>query len=179
MAIESSDADLAARIGQGDPEAEAEVCRRMAPRIRLYGLRHLRSAAAADDLVQQVLLRVLETLRSGGVRDTGKVPHFVLGMSRTMVFDQRRTTHRQERILATFASDLIPAPLPESSIDSGQLARCVQSLKERERSVVVHTFYDEHTAAEVGAFLGISEANVRVIRHRAIRQLRTCMESTS
>lgn len=179
MAIESSDADLAARIGQGDPEAEAEVCRRMAPRIRLYGLRHLRSAAAADDLVQQVLLKVLETLRSSGVRDTGKLPHFVLGMSRMMVFDQRRTIHRQERILATFASDLIPAPLPESSIDSGQLARCVQSLKERERSVVVHTFYDEHTAAEVGAFLGISEANVRVIRHRAIRQLRTCMESTS
>ena len=45
--------------------------------------------------------------------------------------------------------------------------------------MVVLTFYDEQTAAEVGAFLGISEANVRVIRHRAIRQLRACMESTS
>ncbi len=129
--------------------------------------------------LQQVLLKVLETLRSCGVRDTGKLPHFVLGMSRMMVVDQRRTAHRQERIRATFASDLIPAPAPEPPIDSGQLARCVQALKERERSVVVHTFYDDHTAAEVGAFLGISEANVRVIRHRAIRQLRTCMESIS
>lgn len=179
MATESSDADLAVRVGKGDPEAEAEVCRRMAPRIRLYGLRHLRSAAAADDLVQQVLLKVLETLRSSGVRETGKLPHFVLGMSRMMVVDQRRTAHRQERILATFASDLIPAPSTEPPVDSGQLARCVQSLKERERSVIVHTFYDEHTAAEAGASLGISEANVRVIRHRAIRQLRACMESVA
>ena len=37
------------------------------------------------------------------------------------------------------------------------------------------TFYDEHTAAEAAAFLGISEGNVRVIRHRAIQQLRACM----
>ena len=63
MYVELSDADLAPRIAGGDREAEAEMCRRMAPRIRLYGLRHLRSAPAADDLVQQVLLTVLEALR--------------------------------------------------------------------------------------------------------------------
>jgi DNA-directed RNA polymerase specialized sigma24 family protein len=40
------------------------------------------------------------------------------------------------------------------------------------------TFYDEQTAAETARFLGISEANVRVIRHRAIQQLRTCMGAT-
>jgi DNA-directed RNA polymerase specialized sigma24 family protein len=41
------------------------------------------------------------------------------------------------------------------------------------------TFYDEQTAAETAGFLGISEANVRVIRHRAIQQLRDCMGSTA
>jgi RNA polymerase sigma-70 factor (ECF subfamily) len=51
----------------------------------------------------------------------------------------------------------------------------VQSLKERERSIVVMTFYDEQTGADVASFLGVSEANVRVIRHRAIHQLRDCM----
>jgi RNA polymerase sigma-70 factor, ECF subfamily len=42
----------------------------------------------------------------------------------------------------------------------------------------VMTFYDEQTAAETAGFLGISEANVRVIRHRAIQQLRACMGAT-
>jgi RNA polymerase sigma-70 factor (ECF subfamily) len=51
----------------------------------------------------------------------------------------------------------------------------VQNLKERERTVVVMTFYDEQTGADVAGFLGVSEANVRVIRHRAIHQLRECM----
>jgi RNA polymerase sigma-70 factor (ECF subfamily) len=51
----------------------------------------------------------------------------------------------------------------------------VQNLKERERAVVVMTFYNEETGADVARFLGVSEANVRVIRHRAIHQLRDCM----
>jgi DNA-directed RNA polymerase specialized sigma24 family protein len=40
------------------------------------------------------------------------------------------------------------------------------------------SFYDEQTAADVGRFLNTSEANVRVIRHRAIRLLRDCMGVT-
>ena len=51
----------------------------MAPRIRLYGLRHLRSATAADDLVQQVLLNLLEALRAGRLREPDKLAQFVLG----------------------------------------------------------------------------------------------------
>jgi RNA polymerase sigma factor (sigma-70 family) len=60
-------------------------------------------------------------------------------------------------------------------LDYEQLARCVQNLKERVRAVVVMSFYDEQTGADVASFLGVSEANVRVIRHRAIHQLRDCM----
>jgi RNA polymerase sigma-70 factor (ECF subfamily) len=169
------DADLAPRIADGDREAEAELCRRMAPRIRLYGLRHLRSSPAADDLVQHVLLKVLESLRSARLREAGKLAHFVLGTCRVTVLDGRRSAQRQEELLAMFGGDLVPDAPPMPKLDDRQLARCVQGLKERERSVVVMTFYDEQTAAETAGALGISEANVRVIRHRALQQLRVCM----
>jgi RNA polymerase sigma-70 factor (ECF subfamily) len=95
------------------------------------------------------------------------------------VLDLRRSSRRQDELLAMFGSDLVPDPPPMPTVDDRQLARCVQALKERERSVVVMTFYDEQTAAETARFLGISEANVRVIRHRAMRQLRACLEATS
>ena len=107
-----SDADLAVRIADGDAEAEAEVCRRMGPRIRLYGLRHLRSASAADDLVQQVLLKMLEALRAGRLREPEKLAQFALGTCRMTVVDLRRTVRRQERLLAEFGADLIPDPPP-------------------------------------------------------------------
>ena len=94
-------------------------------------------AAAADDLVQQVLLTVLEALRSGGVRESGKLPHFVLGTCRMTVLALRRVARRQERLLAEFRADLVPPPPPVPQLDGAQLASCIQRLKERERSVVV------------------------------------------
>src|SRR4029079_19349709 len=60
---------VAAAGGGPDSAAEAELYRRLAPRVRLYGLRHLRDRAAAADLVQQVLLMTLERLRAGEVRE--------------------------------------------------------------------------------------------------------------
>jgi RNA polymerase sigma-70 factor (ECF subfamily) len=174
------DSDLARRIATapGDRDAEAELCRRFAPRIRLYGLRHLRSAAAAADLVQDVLLMTLTKLRAGALRDSGKLASFILGTCRQRVIDGRRGGHRRERILETFS-----ASLPEFAEETGEppdvqrLEACLARLAERERSVLIMTFYDERPAEEVGTALGISPGNVRVIRHRGIEKLRQCVEA--
>ena len=177
MNTELEDAELVRQIGLGsDREAEAELFRRMAPRIRLYGLRHLRDEHAAEDLTQQVLITTLEALRAGRLREPEKLASFVLGTCRMMVLDLRRGAHRKDRLLQQFGPDLLKPVQPSiPDLDHDQLTRCVQNLKERERAVVVMTFYDEQTGADVARFLGISEANVRVIRHRAIHQLRQCM----
>ena len=82
MDIVLNDAELVRQVGAGDREAEAELCRRMGPRIRLYGLRHLRDAHAAEDLTQQVLITTLEALRAGRLREPEKLASFVLGTCR-------------------------------------------------------------------------------------------------
>ena len=177
MDIEVSDTELVRQISSGSArEAEAELFRRMAPRIRRYGLRHLRNEPASEDLTQEVLIRTLEALRAGRLREPDKLASFVLGTCRMTVLDLRRNAQRRERLLERFGADLL-APVQPSAplLDHEQLTRCVQNLKERERSVVVMTFYDEQTGADVASFLGVSEANLRVIRHRAIHQLRDCM----
>ncbi len=174
--IELSDAELVRQIGSGDSEAEGELFRRMARRIHLYGLRHLRDVAAAEDLTQQVLITTLEALRAGRLREPEKLASFVLGTCRMTVLDLRRGAQRKERILQQYGVDLpIAAPMSTEHLDKDQLRRCVQNLNERERSVVMMTFYDEQAGAEVASLLGISEANVRVVRHRAIHRLRDCL----
>jgi RNA polymerase sigma-70 factor, ECF subfamily len=65
-------------------EAEAELCRRFAPRVRLYGLRHLRTEDRAADLVQSVLLAVLEAARAGRIAEPEHVGRFVLGTCRNV-----------------------------------------------------------------------------------------------
>lgn len=61
---------------------------------------------------------------------------------------------------------------------TGRLEQCLERLPERERAVLVMTFYDDRPAEEVGATLGLSAGNVRVIRHRGIERLRVCMNVT-
>lgn len=177
MDVGLGDAELVRRIGSGsDREAEAELFRRMAPRIQLYGLRHLRQAHASDDLTQQVLITTLGALRAGRLRDPEKLASFVLGTCRMTVLDLRRGAQRKKRLLEQFGADLLTPTQPSMPyLDHEQLTHCVANLKERERTVIVMSFYDERVCADVASFLGVSEANVRVIRHRAIRQLRECM----
>ena len=176
------DGALARRIagarGAPDAHAEAELYRRLAPRVRLYGLRHLRDRQAAADLVQQVLLMTLQRLRAGEVREPERIASFVLGACRMTVIEMKRGERRREELLEKWtpaaAEATYEAPEP-MVLDPDRLAGCLERLPERERSVVVMSFFAEKPAEEVGAELGISGGNVRVIRHRALGRLRDCM----
>jgi RNA polymerase sigma-70 factor, ECF subfamily len=180
--VESSDGDLAravaARAAGVAEAAESELYRRFAPRVRLYGLRHLRDEDEARDLSQQVMLLVIEKLRSGAIRDADQIASFVLGVSRTMAKDWKRLDWRREKLRETFLpASMVEAPARDATLDLDHLEACLARLADRERMVVLLTFYAEKTGSEVGKELRLTEGNVRVIRHRAIERLRTCMTS--
>src|SRR5580765_1813973 len=140
MEIELSDAELVRRIGAGEREAEAELFHRMAPRIRLYGLRHLRDVPASEDLTQTVVITIIEALRQGRLREPEKLAAFVLGTCRMTILDMRSGAQRKERLLEQFGPDLLGSGESiRPRLDQERLARCVESLNERERSVVVMT----------------------------------------
>lgn len=169
------DATLARRVAAGDPEAESELCRRLAPRVRLYGLRHLRDDAAAADLMQQVMLLMIERLRAGALREPEQLASFVFGICRLLLLDLRRGHARRERLLETYGEALLPPETPAPDIDSARLAHCLECLPERERTVLLLTFYDDMPADALARELDLSPANVRVIRHRGLARLRTCV----
>lgn len=169
---------IAAAVPGESQAAEAELYRLLAPRVRRYGLRHLRDAHAAADLVQHVMTLTIEQLRDGRVREPERVLSFVLGTCRMTVLDQRRTEQRRENLLQRYAdavplADVAMAP----RLDHAKVADCLDRLPERERAVLVLTFYEEASSDEVGTQLGLSAGNVRVIRHRGIANLRRCVEA--
>jgi len=183
--IGATDSDLAraiaARTGTADA-AEAELYRRFAPRVRLYGLRHLRDDDAARDLMQQVLLLTIEKLREGAVRDMDMIGSFILGASRMLAVNLKRRARRREALLEAFPAahpSVSAAPAGMSvEMDAEELEGCLSRLAERERTVVLLTFYGERPSRDIAQTLGTSEGNVRVIRSRAIERLRTCMGAT-
>lgn len=156
---------------------ERSICQRYSNRIRSYGLCHLRDGAAAEDLVQQVLLIVLQALRGGRVEDVDNLDKYVFGTCRNTVMDMRRGSARQQRI-ADAAAMLVPEgyELPSEVADRTRLDQCLEKLEARARTVVLATFVDERGADEIGRSVGLSAGNVRVIRHRALTHLHECMD---
>jgi RNA polymerase sigma-70 factor (ECF subfamily) len=172
-------ATLARRIAQATPAidhaAEAELCRQLARRVRLYGLRHLRTPAAADDLMQQVMVMLIERLRAGALRDPAQLVSFVFGICRMVVLDLRRGTARRERLLEIYGDALAPAETLAPNLDSARLADCLERLPERERTILLLTFYDDMPADTLARELDLTPGNVRVIRHRGLERLRGCV----
>jgi RNA polymerase sigma-70 factor (ECF subfamily) len=176
----ASDEALARRIAGGPPGStdaeEAELYRRFAPRVRLYGRRHLQSDAGCDDLAQEVLLLTIERLRAGEVRRPEEIGSFILGTSRMMAHAERRLAKRREALAARFmdtAGQAAPSPL--TTLDRPRVAACLRALAERDRLVVLLTFYAEREAPRIAADLGVSPGAIRAIRHRAMASLRDCV----
>jgi len=166
----------AAPVG-GAADAEARLYRLLAPRVRLYGRRHLRDDAAAEDLAQRVLWTTLEKLRGGEIREPQRIASFVLGTSRVMASGLLRGEKRRREIVARFGPTLAQLAPPEEPLPTRRLGDCLERLPERARAVVVMSFYAERPAEEIATELTLSAANVRVIRHRALARLRDCMEA--
>ena len=157
------------------PAEESELYRRFARRVQLFGRKHLRDEAAADDLAQQVLLLTIERLRAGEVRNPDEIGSFILSTTRMTAESIRRKTRRRETLTAQFhVQQLYAAPAAECA-DIGAVERCLHQLAERDRRVLVLTFYAERTSGEIAGELGVTGTVVRVARHRALARLRECV----
>lgn len=160
-----------------DVAAEALLYASLAPRVRLYGRKHLRDAQRAEDLAQDVLLMTFERLARAEIRDPERIASFVLGACRQKIVDWRRGESRRETLLKTYGVEIVADADGEiEAPDARNLEHCMERLPERERTVVLMTFYEDSSAEAVAHALALSAGNVRVIRHRAVERLRRCME---
>jgi RNA polymerase sigma-70 factor (ECF subfamily) len=177
-------AELVRRVAGHDPhgardprahEAEVLLCRRFGPRALLYGRKHLRDEERARDLSQTVMIAVLEAVRAGRVEDPSRIDRFVLGTCRNVA---RRMRDADSRAAPTANEELdVLAHVPEvEPMDLGALARCLAELDGRGRSVVFLSFNEGRAAEDIASTLGTTAGNVRVVRHRAVAQLRQCMD---
>ena len=62
-------------------------------------------------------------------------------------------------------------------LDARALYRCMSQLEPRGRAVLHLSFQEERSPDEIASALGTTTANVRVLRHRAVAQVRACLDS--
>ncbi len=170
----SPQTDVIARVRTGDAGAEAEVCRELAPRIRVFARRRIQDRDAVEDFVQDTLVIVLEALREGRIPTHAELGSFALSTCRWRIVDAQRTHARRTAILTRNQLD---ASRPSDPVALLMLRQCIATLDSRAQRVVFESFFGARGSEAIAAQLGTTDANVRVVRHRALARLRDCVEA--
>ena len=138
----------------------------------------LRSQAEAEDVVQDVFVRVLEHRRSlPTVRD---MRVWLVRIAWNLALDRRRRI-RPEQLDESFAQSLAGKNVPaDQAMAEAQRMNSVLSEMERlpkgERHVLLLSAIDELGTAEMAEVLGRSESAVRALLFRARTRLRSRLE---
>ncbi len=181
--------------GAGDHDAAseryAEIVQRHQRRASRIAFHYLREAADADDAVQDAFIRAFVNLET--YRD--ELP-FEVWFTRILVngcLDRIKARTRRARWIVAMEDHgrsgsgeaLDPPavqPTPEAQTLSAerrrQLSAALARLPERQRSVFVLSQEQGYTSREVSTLTGMKESTVRVHLFRAIRKLRTLLQST-
>jgi len=138
----------------------------------------LRSRAEAEDVVQDVFVRVLEHRRSlSAVRD---MRVWLVRVSWNLAIDRRRRI-RPEQFDEGFVESLVAENLPaDEALNEAQRLRAVvrelERLPKAERDVLLLSVVEELGTAEMAEVLGRSESAVRALLFRARTRLRERLE---
>lgn len=157
-----SEVDLAALV-----EAYSALLFRVAHSV-------LRSRAEAEDVVQDVFVRVLEHRHS--LQEVRDMRVWLIRIAWNLALDRRRRI-RPEQLDESFAKSLVGSSVPaDEALDEAQRMRSVLRELERlprgERHVLLLSAIEELGTAEMAQVLGRSESAVRALLFRARTRLR-------
>jgi RNA polymerase sigma factor (sigma-70 family) len=168
---------LISAAATGDRHAEGALVARFAAAVRTFARRRLKTSDAVDEFAQEVFLRFVQALRTGAIADPAAAPGFILGICKNLARERVRINERRSELWAEYGPALAPlTEQPElATYQLAQLEDCLSQITQRSREVIKYAFIDGESAGEIATRLAMTEGNVRVVRHRTLEALRSCM----
>ncbi len=166
-----------------EAEAFAALYDRYFGRVYNYVRYRVAEADTADDLTSEIFSRALRKIDSYAPAK-GPFAAWLFAIARNTV----NSYHRREqlrRLVPLSQARNVPAPesTPEEHLagreERAALLKALQRLSPRERDIISLRFAADLRYARIARLTGLSEANLAVIVHRALRKLRDFLEEDS
>jgi RNA polymerase sigma-70 factor (ECF subfamily) len=170
------DGELVARAGRGDAGAIRALVARKLPRMLALGQRMLGDATEAEDVAQEVFVRVWREAprwRPGAARfDT-----WMHRVALNLCYDRLR--RRRVTTMAEPPEQVDPSPHPDRAMIAADIGRQVQralmSLPERQREALTLCHYQELGNIEAAAVMDVSVEALESLLARGRRSLRAAL----
>jgi len=177
-AVNDPDAEYVRRAGAGDQHAAAALVRKHLPRMVALARRMLNDPAEAEDVAQDVFLRVWREAprwRPGAA----KFETWMHRVALNLCYDRLR--RRRERADPDAGLEMPdPAPTAPEAMVAGERAARVHAeiarLPERQRAAIALCHFQEMSNIEAAACLEVSVEALESLLARGRRALRTALE---
>lgn len=171
----STDAELAARTREGDPDALAALYERFAGTLMRLAYHTVGSAADAEDVLHDVFLGLPEALER--YEERGNLEAWLKRVTTRMALTHLRSRDRKREV--AFAPHDEPSVSSDERAIAGRivLARALRALPDSLRVVFVLKQIEGYTHQEIGELLGIRVGTSQVRFHRAVKRLQKLIRS--
>lgn len=174
-----TDEELLERLTGGEQRALSELYDRYSRPVYSTGMRLLGDASLAEELVQDVFLRVwrrAETFEPS----KGSFSTWLYGISRNRAFD----LHRRQKVrpvssgpdaLEREPEASTPDLDPQARVDGWDLARSLSLLPAQHREILTMAYYRGLTQTEISSHTGLPLGTVKTRVTAALKRLRSVM----
>jgi RNA polymerase sigma-70 factor (ECF subfamily) len=165
---------IVAKARTGNPAAFEALYDLFAGRVYRFVLVRVRSSADAEDLLQRIFLKVIESLPRYEERG---IPFaaWLFRIARNAVIDHERTRHDHaslDNVLERPDERRGPAELAESALERAAIRSAIDQLTPEQRDVIAYRFFAGLSPREIGLLMDRREGAIRALQFRAIQTLR-------
>ena len=188
MNEELTDPELVSAFKNGDVEALGVLMERHKAALYGYLLRLTRSESAAEDIFQEVFLKLVRSPSSYGEREKFKAWLFTVARNKAMDHFRRESSRGEVPLEGTgekagpadFAVSPEPGPAEaaENKALGEKIARALELLSGDQREVFYLRYYSELSFREIAELLSLPIGTVLARMSRAAAQLRKILEES-
>lgn len=173
-AMRDPDEELVRRVGAGDKRAAAELVRRHLPRMVGLARRMLGDQAEAEDVAQEVFLRVWKHA-AAWKPGQAKFETWMHRVAMNLCLDRLRRSGRHGGEVSPETPDARASAT--KALDDRQrrdrVREALQELPERQRAALVLCYYQDRSNIEAAEILGVSVDALESLLSRARRTLKS------
>lgn len=178
QAMRDPDEELVQRVGVGDKRAAAELVRRHLPKMVGLARRMLGNHAEAEDVAQDVFLRVWKHANAWRPGQA-KFETWMHRVAMNLCLDRLRRSGRQGGEISPEMPDKRASAT--RALDDRQrrerVRDALQRLPERQRAALVLCYYQERSNIEAAEILGVSVDALESLLSRARRSLKSALSA--
>lgn len=177
-----SDAQLMGRVRDGELEQLAALFERHQRRLYAFFLRLVGDRGAAEDLVQEVFVRMLKYRHT--YRSEAEFTPWMFGVARNAAVDHYRgRPHLEIQEHPDAPEPAAPLVHPVERLErreqSARLQAALGRLPQEKRELLLLARFGEMKYEAIGELLGITVGAVKVRVHRALKELRAAYGAVS